>query len=160
MTAKALAAYLHPTAMSPLVLPVVNATRAAEFYARAFGASELARKRQLDGGWVIHLALSIRGGSILLADAASTRDDNALASKVELEVEDRSIQEIWARATDAGAKILIPLERDDEGAGHVCGVLADPFGHLWSVETPREPLTTEELEAAAATSRAAWELDD
>jgi uncharacterized glyoxalase superfamily protein PhnB len=50
---------------------------------------------------------------------------------------------LWARATGAGAKVLMPIA--DMFWGDRYGVLADKWGNKWSLATHKEDLTPEEV---------------
>ena len=56
----------------------------------------------------------------------------------------------FKRAVAAGAQVRMPLE--DMFWGDRYGVLADPFGHAWSLATHKEDLKPEEIAARAQTA--------
>lgn len=55
------------------------------------------------------------------------------------------------RAVAAGAKIVMPVE--DQFWGDRYGLIEDPFGHRWSVATPKRQVTIDEIREAAHTVR-------
>jgi len=123
--------------MPPFVLRVPDAIRASEFYARAFGAKELGRNCPPDGGWVVQVSLPVPGGGLLLADGATAQRNGATVPIRALTFDAGGIEDAWSRATEAGARIQEPLQA--RSGGGVCGVLSDPFGHLWAIQTLSEP---------------------
>ena len=50
----------------------------------------------------------------------------------------------WKKATDAGAKPLVPLANQFWGDRY--GIVQDPFGHMWALATHIEDLTQKEIE--------------
>jgi uncharacterized glyoxalase superfamily protein PhnB len=58
------------------------------------------------------------------------------------------VDEFVARAVNAGAKVVVPVK--DQFWGDRFGVIEDPFGHHWSVATPKREMTAEEIKHAAA----------
>ena len=57
------------------------------------------------------------------------------------------VDAVWATATAAGAKVLMPL--DNQFWGDRYGIVEDPFGHRWSLATPGKRASPEELKAGA-----------
>lgn len=63
------------------------------------------------------------------------------------------VEDKFQRALDAGATVVMPLE--DQFWGDRYGVVADPFGHNWSLGQPVREVSVEEIKAqmsAGATS--------
>jgi PhnB protein len=52
----------------------------------------------------------------------------------------------FARALDAGASVVMPLE--DQFWGDRYGIVADPFGHHWSLGQPVREVSMDEIAAA------------
>jgi PhnB protein len=52
----------------------------------------------------------------------------------------------FQRALDAGATVVMPLE--DQFWGDRYGVVADPFGHNWSLGQPVREVSMEEIKAS------------
>jgi PhnB protein len=149
MTEFALPAGMHT--LSPHLV-CAGAADAIDFYKSAFGATELVRLAAPNGK-LMHACLSINGSSVMLVD--ENRDYGMLSPKalggtpvtIHLIVPDADA--FAQRAVAAGATLKMPVQ--DMFWGDRYGLLEDPFGHRWSVATPlRAPMTTEELEAAAA----------
>lgn len=114
---------------------IVNDGKGAiEFYKRAFGAKELTRSLTPDGK-VMNAQIRVGDSIIMIADevpGTPMRSPASLgASTVTLHVYSKNVDKLWARATEAGARILMPL--DDQFWGDRYGQLVDPFGHHWSL---------------------------
>jgi uncharacterized glyoxalase superfamily protein PhnB len=129
----------YSTAPKPAVLggvapylTVDGATKAAEFYVRAFGAQEVAR-HPLDGqGRTMHIHLHLNGGSLMLSDAYPEYGHPWKAPEgfaLHLKVDD--IDAAWARAIEAGATEVMPVQLMFWGERY--GQLRDPFGVMWSM---------------------------
>ena len=146
---------VHPVpANYPIVAPYLaidGAAEAIEFYKRAFGATERLRI-DAPGGKIGHAELEIAGGLIMLADEYPPMDflgpraRGGSSVMIHLYVED--VDAFCDRAVRAGATLLRPVA--DQFYGDRSGSLRDPYGHLWSVATHKEDLTTEELQRRAA----------
>ena len=135
-------------------LVVSNAAAAIDFYKRAFGAQEIARHQAPGTDKIMHAALILNGGHLMLSDDFSAQmggkseTPEALGGSpvtFNLQVDDANAA--WDRAVSAGATIGMPLA--DQFWGDRYGQLKDPFGHKWSIcQTLRTP-SPEELEEAA-----------
>lgn len=116
-------------------LTVDGASRAAEFYKRAFGAEEVARHPVDEKGRTMHIHLYIKGGSVMLSDAYPEYGhalQTPQAFALHLQVDD--VDAWWNRAVEAGAKIEMPLQIMFWGDRY--GQLRDPVGVLWSIGGP------------------------
>ena len=116
-------------------LQVDGASKAAEFYQRAFGATEVARQPVDDQGRTMHIHLYVNGGSLMLSDAYPEHGyalERPQAFDLMLQVED--IDAWWARAIAAGAEVILPVQDMFWGARY--GQLRDPFGVRWSFNQP------------------------
>lgn len=111
---------------------------AAEFYIRAFGATDIGRMPMPDrDGEYMHLQLAINGGALMLTDHV----DMSSAAGVEVPLTRGHLQLVvpdgkvwWDRAVATGCTVLAPFER--QFWGDEWGLLADPFGLKWAVLTP------------------------
>jgi PhnB protein len=127
-------------------LVVDNATRAIDFYKRAFGAKEVMR---MDGpqGKIAHAEIKIGDSIVMLSDeilgtgARSPRSLGGTASSLMLYVED--VDATFAKATGAGAEVEAPLANMFWGDRY-CKV-KDPFGHSWAVATHKEDVAPDEM---------------
>ncbi len=116
-------------------LAVTNAAEAAEFYKKAFGAQEVLRMPPDDKGRYLHIHLYVNGGSIMLADPFPDHGHPHVAPQgftLHMKVDD--VDFWWQRAVDAGAEIVLPLQKMFWGDRY--GQLRDPFGNLWSMGQP------------------------
>lgn len=134
-------------------LIVRNANEAIEFYVRAFGAEELGRLLSPDEEFIIHATLRLGDSRIMLCDEmpgtqrwVSPQALNGTSVALHLQCADADAA--FERAVKAGAKVSMPL--DDMFWGARYGRLVDPFGHEWSISTPQQDLSPEELARATA----------
>ena len=115
-------------------LSVSNAGKAAEFYVKAFGATEAIRMPPDEKGRYLHIHLVINGGSLMLADVFPEHGhplEKPAAFTLHLQVDDA---DAWfERATKAGAEAVLPVQLMFWGDRY--GQVRDPFGVLWSVGT-------------------------
>ena len=113
---------------------------AADFFARAFAASELGRMPNPERpGHYMHLQLAINGGCLMMTDhggedcaGAGQTAVGAPAGHLQLVVDDGHAW--WARAVAAGCSVVQPYER--QFWGDDWGLLRDPFGLHWAVLQP------------------------
>jgi PhnB protein len=113
-------------------LSLDGASRAAEFYASAFGAHEVFRYPTDDKGRTMHIHLHLNGGSLMLSDAYPEHGHPHQAAQgytLHLKVDD--VDSWWQRAVAAGAEVVLPLQKMFWGDRY--GQLRDPFGVLWSM---------------------------
>ena len=118
-------------------LSLDGASRAAEFYARAFGAREVFRHPTDSKGRTMHIHLHLNGGSLMLSDPYPEHGHPHQAAQgytLHLKVED--VDSWWQRAVTAGAEVVLPLQKMFWGDRY--GQLRDPFGVLWSMAQPGE----------------------
>ena len=135
-------------------LTVDNAQAAIEFYQRAFGAELQEKNLAPDGKRVIHAALSINGGLLMLCDdfpefsGGKARTPKALGgSAVTLHLDLPYVDGVFERAVAAGATVTMPLA--DQFWGDRYGKLRDPFGHEWSLATRKRTASEAELREGA-----------
>jgi PhnB protein len=141
---------VQPTLSPHLV--VDDAAAAIDFYVKAFGATELGRVPHPDGR-LVHAALSLNGSTVMLNDDFPDYNDGKSSTPkalggtpvtIHLQVPD--VEAAFARALDAGAVVVAPLE--DQFWGDRYGVVRDPFGHQWSLGQPVREVSSEEIAAA------------
>lgn len=132
-------------------LCVRNGAAAIDFYQKAFGATELMRMAGPDGK-LGHAEIKISEAIIMLADEypeMGFRSPQSLGgSPVMLHLYVKDVDSFCSQAIAAGAKVKQPVE--DKFYGDRVGQLEDPFGHIWSIATHKEDLTTEEMMKRAA----------
>ena len=128
-------------------LVVKGASKAIEFYKKAFGAEEIGRMPGPDGKSIIHADLKIGDSHVLLVDEfpeMGCRGPESIGGTpvtIHMYVED--VDAAFGKAVAAGAQVKMPLA--DMFWGDRYGVLADPFGHAWSLATHKEDLSPEEI---------------
>lgn len=126
---------------------VDDAEGAIRFYQEAFAADELVRNHAPDGR-VMHCELLMFGGRILVTDDFEEGLVSSPArlggSTVRLHLYVPDADAVYRRAVDAGAtSIMAPY---DAYWGDRYAIVRDPYGHHWSIATPREDLSVPELE--------------
>lgn len=116
-------------------LTVSNASEAAKFYAKAFGAEEQFRHPVDDKGRTMHIHLYINGSSVMLCDAYPEYG-HALQTpqSFTLHMMVKDIDAKFQRAIDAGAQVVMPI--DTMFWGDRYGQLRDSFGVVWSMGEP------------------------
>src|ERR1700688_2391704 len=135
-----------------------GAGAAIDFYKKVFGATVIV---SMPGpiGQVMHAELKIGDSMIMLSDenpkTGAMSPQTAGGISVSLHVYLENVDDIVQKAIDAGAKLLRPIQ--NQFYGDRSGTLIDPFGHMWSVATPVEDVSAEEMKkrAAAAMSQSA-----
>ena len=137
-------------ALSPHLV-VDNAAAAIDFYVKAFDAQELGRVPGPDG-MLIHAALRINGFTVLLNDdfsemsgGKSTTPTSLGGTPVTIHLTVTEVDAKFQRALDAGATVVAPLE--DQFWGDRYGIVADPFGHHWSLGEPVREVSADEIAA-------------
>lgn len=147
MTVKAIPAGYH--SVTPYLM-IKGASKAIEFYKRAFGATEIFRLSQ-PNGQIGHAEIKIGDSSLMLADPCERgafRNPQSLGgSSVALHVYVEDVDRQFAQAVSAGAKEIKPVQ--DQFYGDRTGTLEDPFGHIWFLATHKEDITSEEINRRA-----------
>ena len=130
---------------------VADASAAAEWYEKAFGARERSRI-PLPGGGVMVVEVDFGGPVVHVASEfpaagiVSPLTIGGTATVLQLNVED--VDAAWARAVQAGATVGHELADTFWGERH--GQLTDPFGHRWNLAQRIRDVPHDELVAAAA----------
>lgn len=116
-----------------------------EFCVRTYGAVELNRRPGPDGS-VAHALLQIGPGMVMieaqwphLPSRAPVPDGS---SPVVIFVYVPDVDDVVERATQCGARVLVPLQ--DQFWGDRIAWLLDPAGHVWTVATRVEETTAQE----------------
>jgi PhnB protein len=137
-------------AVTPYIT-VRGGAKAIEFYKQAFGAVEVMRFAMPDGT-VAHAEIKIGDSHIMLADempAFGNRGPESLGgASGGLMIYLPNVDEAFARAVAAGAKVFKPVE--DQFYGDRSGTVTDPFGHVWTLSTHIEDVSAEEMHRRAA----------
>ena len=130
-------------------LVCAGAAKAIDFYKKAFGAVETMRMPGPDGK-LIHAALELNGGTVMLTDEApqwgSLSPLSLKGSPVTIHLNVADTDAVIKRAVDAGATLKMPAA--DMFWGDRYGQITDPFGHNWSISTHQRDMTVEEIQAA------------
>lgn len=129
-----------PLGVTP-ILTVADSAAAAEFYKQAYGAVEVARMPANDGSRrIMHLRLVISGSTLIVMDefidsasygggSVAPTERNRTTVTLHLQVENAA--STWRSALEAGATIVVPMER--QFWGELYGRVRDPFGHEWTI---------------------------
>jgi PhnB protein len=115
-----------------------DAAAALELYQRAFGAEVLGKMTGPDGKGITHSHVRIGDSILFVSDAAFAPRTTA---NLFLYVAD--VDAVFARATQAGFKVLNPLA--DMFWGDRWGQVQDPYGNTWQMATHLEDVTPEEM---------------
>jgi PhnB protein len=130
-------------------LTVRDADKALEFYKNALG-SEILHVARMPDGKVLHAGLRIGDSMLMLNDEfpemgglspLSTR-----GSGVTIHIYTEDVDAAFNRAVSAGAEVQMPLM--DQFWGDRYGIVADPFGHKWSLATHTKDMSPEEMQRA------------
>ena len=145
--------------VEPAVIPhlvVGDAPAAIDFYVKAFGAEELGRVPRPDGK-LIHAALRINGSTVMLNDdfpevcgGKSMTPTSLGGTPVTIHLTVDDVDTKFQRAVDAGATVVAELT--DQFWGDRYGVVADPFGHHWSMGQPVREVSMEEIQSAMSSA--------
>jgi PhnB protein len=118
------------------VLTVRNAEAAVDFYANAFGATEVLRAH--NGPGQIVAELEIDGARFLVVDetpsAFNVSPESLGGTSVRLSLQVDDPDAVAERAVAAGATVVFPIA--DQPYGLRQGRVADPFGHHWLIGRP------------------------
>ncbi len=138
-------------ALSPH-LTVDDAAAAIDFYIKAFGAVELMRLPRPDGK-LVHASVRINGFMVMLNDdfpemsgGTSMTPPSLGGTPVTIHLTVSDVDAWFQQALDAGATVIVPLEEQFWGDRY--GMVADPFGHHWSLGQPVKEISHDELAAA------------
>src|SRR3954468_21350565 len=113
-------------------LQVNGASKASEFYVRAFGGTEVFRVPEDAQGRTMHIHLYINGSSLMLTDPyedCGYGPQQPQAFNLTLQVKD--IDFWFNRAVEAGVTVLMPVQDMFWGARYC--QLRDPFGVAWAL---------------------------
>src|SRR5215510_3579476 len=128
-------------------LVVKGASKAIEFYKKAFGAQELGRLSGPDGKSIMHADLKIGDSHVFLVDEfpqmGCRGPEGTAGTPVTIHMYVEDVDAAFGKALAAGAQVKMPLS--DMFWGDRYGVLTDPFGHSWSMATHKEDLTPDEI---------------
>jgi uncharacterized glyoxalase superfamily protein PhnB len=116
-------------------LNVDGATAAAKFYEKAFGASVAAMYPPDENGKTMHIHLYINGSSLMLGDCYPEHGHpHEPPQGFSLAIMSSDIENQFKRAVDAGAEVVMPVEKMFWGDYY--GQVRDPYGVLWAFNQP------------------------
>ena len=128
-------------------LIIKDAAKAIDYYKDVFGANVVFRMDD-DKGRVGHAELQIGDSRIMLADEypeMGYRSATTLgATPVSLHLYIQDCDRVIERAVAAGATIDRPVK--DQFYGDRNGTIRDPFGHVWTISTHVEDVSSDEME--------------
>jgi PhnB protein len=137
-------------------IAVDDASKAIDFYTKAFGAKERGR---MEGppGKIAHAELEIGDSVIMLSDPfpqsplKTPKEIGATTASLMIYTED--VDDLVQQAVDAGATITMPIETQFWGDRY--GRVEDPFGHNWQIATHVEDVPPDEMAKRAEQAMAA-----
>jgi len=124
-----------------------KASDALDFFVKAFDAK--VTRRMEGSGKVMHAEIQLGKSKIYVADMFGPGEP-----KANLHIQVPNADKSFARAVEAGCKVAMPL--GDQFWGDRYGKLTDPFGNSWSIATPLEELSNEEI----AVRQKKWEAEN
>jgi PhnB protein len=136
-------------------LRVHSAAEAIDFYARAFGGTELFRLTAPDGR-IGHAQVKFGPATIMLGDeypergVRGPRSMGGTTVAIHLHVAD--VDQAFEQAIGAGATVVMPLK--DQFWGERTAIVRDPFGHEWLLGGHLETITPEEMQSRYTTASA------
>jgi PhnB protein len=129
-------------------LRVHNSAQAIDFYARAFGATELFRLTEPTGR-IGHAEIKFGSATVMLSDEYPEHDIRGPrtlgGTSFALHLHVGDVDAAFAQAVAAGATVVRPLA--DQFYGERSGTVRDPFGHEWLLGGHLESLTAEEMQS-------------
>ena len=130
-------------------LIVRDSKAAIDFYQKAFGAQLQGGIANAPDGKVMHAMVKIGDSLLMLNDefpAQGVVAPKAGESGIALHIYVDNVDELFGRATRAGAQVKMPPE--DMFWGDRYGKVQDPFGHTWTMATHIKDMNQEEMKAA------------
>lgn len=128
-------------------LRVHDTSAAIEFYARAFGATELFKLVE-PGGRVGHAEIKLGPATLMISDEFpefGIRGPRSIGgTSVSLHIHVSDVDKLFAQVVAAGAAVVRPLQ--DQFYGERSGTVRDPFGHEWLLGGHLEDVTPEEMQ--------------
>jgi len=133
-------------------LVVKEASRAIDFYQRAFGAKQVGGVFKTPDGKVMHAELQIGDSRLMLADefpgmgnCKSPQTLGGTTTTLNIYVDD--VDRLFKQALSAGATETMPLANQFWGDRY--GQVKDPFGHSWALGQHVEDVAPQEMERRA-----------
>lgn len=127
-------------------LIVSDATKAIEFYKKAFGATEKEKFMMPDGKGVMHAELKIGDSIVMLGNEhppTCLSPKSRGGTSVSMHIYSDNADAAFDRAVKAGCTVKMPVS--DMFWGDRYGQVEDPFGHQWSIATHKQDFTKEQM---------------
>ena len=124
-----------------------DATKAIEFYRKAFGFEQARLMPGMNGQGVMHAELRLGDTTLFIGDDMMGSGKNVESGHAAAFVPHiwggPDIDATWKRAIEAGCKEVMPLEKQFWGDRY--GQVVDPFGLRWAIATHVEDVSNEEM---------------
>jgi PhnB protein len=131
-------------------LQVGSTGEAIAWYKSVFGAREVRARLVAPDGTCMNAEIEVEGTRLMLADempgVGSMSPQTLGGTSVVLDLHVASVDDVFRRALDAGAKEIYPVA--DQFYGDRAGRVRDPFGHHWIIATRLREVPEEEMVAA------------
>jgi PhnB protein len=130
-------------------LIIKGASKAIDYYKKAFDATEIMRMAAPDGT-VGHAELKIGDSIFMMGEEMPQMGYRAPqgSSPVGLMVYVEHVDRVFQQAIAAGGRV--DKEVKDQFYGDRSGTLYDPFGHMWTIATHVEDVSEEEMKRRMA----------
>jgi len=136
-------------------LIINGATKALDFYKKAFGATEMFRMEH--EGKIGHAEIKIGDSPVMLADEQPAMGyvgpEKLGNSPVSLMIYVEDVDKVYKQAISSGGTELKAVQ--DQFYGDRSGTLKDPFGHVWHIATHKEDVSPAEMEKRIAAAHKA-----
>ena len=151
-----------PEAAAYHIIPYLSVTPAREFIdfcKRAFGFAEKICMTMPGSDKLMHAQLTLGGHVIMLSDEfpmpGAPRTPKSLGgTSVTIHLQVPDVDAVFKQAVAAGATAVMPPT--DMFWGDRYGKVIDPFGHHWSIATPKETLSAEEVQKRGDEAMKNW----
>jgi PhnB protein len=136
-------------------LIIRGASKALDFYKKAFGATELFRMEH--EGKIGHAEIKIGDSPVMLSDEQPSMGyegpEKLGGSPVSLMIYVEDVDKVYKQAISSGGTEVKGVQ--DQFYGDRSGTLKDPFGHVWHIATHKEDVAPEEMEKRIAAAHKA-----
>ena len=137
------------------VTPQLNVDGAAEaiaFFQKAFGAEELMRAADPSGKKIWHATIRIGSSMLFVNDVFPEMGSKPTEARLWLYLD--GVDAAFKRATDAGAKVVMPVS--DMFWGDRMGAVSDRWGNQWTLAQHMKDLSPEEMKVASDEAGKQW----
>jgi PhnB protein len=136
-------------------LIISGASKAIDYYKKAFGATELFRMEH--EGKIGHAEIKIGDSPVMLSDEQPSMGyegpEKLGGSPVSLMIYVEDVDKVYKQAISSGGTEVKGVQ--DQFYGDRSGTLKDPFGHVWHIATHKEDVAPEEMEKRIAAAHKA-----